>query len=136
MREDDATMPEPTHTFDHIGLRVRDPAASRLFYEAALLPLGFTVVREFPSAGVGFGLPGTPSFMVVAGEASGPVHIAFHAADRGRVDAFHAAALAVGGTDNGGPGIREHYHPNYYAAFVFDPDGNNIEAVCHAPDAG
>jgi catechol 2,3-dioxygenase-like lactoylglutathione lyase family enzyme len=79
----------------------------------------------------GFGREGKTSFMVrTVGDPSGPAHVAFASPDRGTVDAFHAAALAAGGTDNGGPGIRENYHPNYYAAFALDPDGNNVEAVC------
>lgn len=127
-----STMPDPTHVFDHLGLRVADPDASRRFYEAALAPLGFGVVMEVPGMpGAGFGLTGKPTFWVVPGPPSGPLHVAFHAADRARVDAFHAAALAAGATDNGAPGLRPHYHPNYYAAFVLDLDGNNIEAVCH-----
>ncbi len=128
---------EPTHVLDHVGLGVRDVEASRRFYEAALAPLGFAVVMEVPGfPGAGFGLPGKPSFWIRPGGPSGPAHLAFHAADRDRVDAFHAAALATGGTDNGAPGIRPHYHPAYYAAFVLDPDGNNVEAVCHTPPSG
>jgi catechol 2,3-dioxygenase-like lactoylglutathione lyase family enzyme len=134
-RDDDA-MPDPAYVLDHVGLRVADPDASRRFFEAALAPLGFAVVMEVPGMpGAGFGLAGRPSFWVTPGERpSGPLHIAFHAADRARVDAFHAAALAAGGTDNGAPGLRPHYHPNYYAAFVLDLDGNNVEAVCHVPE--
>jgi len=129
-----AAVTDTTHVIDHIALRVADAAASRAFYEAALAPLGFAVVMEVPGMpGAGFGLAAKPTFWVTPGPPSGPLHVAFHAADRGRVDAFHAAALAAGGTDNGGPGIRVHYHPNYYAAFVLDLDGNNVEAVCHAP---
>jgi catechol 2,3-dioxygenase-like lactoylglutathione lyase family enzyme len=126
--------PEPLFVLDHVALRVHDVAASRRFYEAALAPLGFTVVMEVPGVpGAGLGLSGHPSFWIHPGDASGPIHVAFHAADRGRVDAFFAAAVAAGATDNGPPGVRLHYHPNYYAAFVTDPDGNNVEAVCHAP---
>ncbi len=99
-----------------------------------MTPLGFAVVMEVPGLlGAGFGLPGMPSFWIHPGEAFGPLHVAFHAADRGCVDAFFAAAVAAGGSDNGRPGVRSHYHPNYYAAFVIDPDGNNVEAVCHVP---
>jgi catechol 2,3-dioxygenase-like lactoylglutathione lyase family enzyme len=128
-------MPEPRYVLDHVGISVRDVAASRAFYERALEPLGFSVVMEFPGVpGAGLGLPGRPSFWIRPGVPSGPLHIAFHAADRARVDAFHAAALAAGGTDNGAPGLRTHYHPTYYGAFVHDPDGNNVEAVCHTPD--
>jgi catechol 2,3-dioxygenase-like lactoylglutathione lyase family enzyme len=120
---------------DHVGLNVADYAASRRFYEQALAPLGIEVVMandEWKAAG--FGSEGRPYFWVVEREPrGGSTHVAFHAADRATVDAFHAAALTAGGTDNGAPGIRAHYRPTYYAAFVIDPDGNNIEAVCHAP---
>jgi len=129
-------MPEPRYVIDHVGIAVRDVAASRRFYESALAPLGFGVVMEVPGVpGAGLGLPGKPSFWIRPGEPSGPLHLAFHAADRARVDAFHAAALAAGGRDNGPPGVRAHYHPSYCGAFVLDPDGNNVEAVCHVPPA-
>ena len=129
-------MADPSFVLDHVGLRVRDVAVSRRFYEAALAPLGFSVVMEVAERQrAGLGLPGKPTFWIYPGEPSGPLHIAFHAADRARVDAFHAAAIAAGATDNGAPGLRPHYHPSYYAAFVFDPDGNNVEAVCHRPVA-
>ncbi len=92
-----------------------------------------TAVMEVPG-GVGFGKDGKPWFWVGAREApDGYLHIAFAAADRATVDAFHREALAAGGTDNGPPGVREIYHPTYYGAFVLDPDGNNVEAVCHTP---
>src|SRR4051794_26679368 len=112
---------------DHLALGVSDLAASRSFYEAALAPLGFGVVMEREDR-VAIGPPARPIFWLVAGApvVSG-LHIAFQAADRDRVDAFHAAALAAGGADNGGPGIRPHYHPHYYGAFVHDLDGNNAE---------
>jgi catechol 2,3-dioxygenase-like lactoylglutathione lyase family enzyme len=117
---------------DHVGLRVKDYDASKAFYVAALAPLGYTVVMDFPGKGVGFGTADKPEFWVVQDQPTGTnVHVAFNSADRESVDAFHAAALAAGGRDNGAPGIREHYHPSYYGAFVFDPDGNNVEAVCH-----
>jgi len=87
----------------------------------------------FPS-GVGFGKDGKPTFWIADREVSGPVHVAFVSFDRSTVDAFHAAALAAGGHDNGKPGLRPQYHPSYYGAFVYDPDGNNIEAVCHRPE--
>jgi catechol 2,3-dioxygenase-like lactoylglutathione lyase family enzyme len=124
---------EPRYVLDHVGVEVSDIHASRAFYAAALEPLGFRPVMEFPPHAVAFGLEGRPQFWLRApGErASGPIHVAFHATDRERVDRFHAAALAAGGTDNGAAGLREHYHPNYYGAFVLDPDGHNIEAVCH-----
>lgn len=129
------TMSDQPQVLDHIGLRVRDPAASRAFFTAALAPLDIAVVMEVPGMpGAGFGVAGKPSFWITPGAPpSGPLHVAFHAADRAAVDAFHRAAIAAGGTDNGAPGVREHYHPNYYAAFVLDLDGNNVEAVCHAP---
>ncbi len=133
---------------DHMGVTVRDLQVSKAFYDAAFAPLGFAVVMSVTaeetgtSAFIGYGpsedrrdiQAGKPSFWVSEGRAvTGPMHVAFLAADRAQVDAFHAAALAAGGTDNGGPGVRPHYHPNYYAAFVLDPDGRNVEAVCHAP---
>ncbi len=116
---------------DHLAIGVRDVAASRAFYEAALAPLGYGVVMERPPA-VAFGPPRRPRFWL-EDRVPAVAHIAFEAPDREAVDAFHAAALAAGGTDNGGPGIREIYHPHYYGAFVLDPDGNNAEAVCHTP---
>jgi len=124
-------MAEPRYTLDHIGLGVRDLAVSRAFYDRALAPLGIAVAREHESA-VGYGVQGRPQFFIEVDDRYdvGPVHVAFHAADRERVDAFHAAALDAGGRDNGAPGLRD-YHPDYYGAFVLDPDGNNVEAVCH-----
>ena len=128
-------MSEPRYVVDHVGCAVRDIGASRGFYEAALAPLGFAVVMEFGEPPVlGIGLPQRPQLWLHQGEPSAPVHLALHAADRAGVDAFHAAALAAGGRDNGAPGLRPHYHASYYAAYVLDPDGNNVEAVCHAPD--
>jgi catechol 2,3-dioxygenase-like lactoylglutathione lyase family enzyme len=118
---------------DHIGLTVRDVPASKAFYVQALEPLGYAVVLEFGSV-VGLGAAGKPDFWLSQGEPTGRVHVAFSSPDRTTVDAFHRAALAAGGKDNGAPGLRPHYHPNYYGAFVFDPDGNNIEAVCHAAE--
>jgi catechol 2,3-dioxygenase-like lactoylglutathione lyase family enzyme len=118
---------------DHVILNVRNLARSRAFYEAALAPLGYQVVMAHPE-GVGFGEGGKPDFWIALREpVHDKVHVAFHCKRRKAVDDFHAAALAAGGTDNGKPGLREHYHPSYYGAFVFDPDGNNIEAVCHDP---
>jgi len=126
--------------FDHIGFSVADLARSRAFYAAALAPLGFgpvmDVTREQTGGyeGTGFGPPGRPQFWIGTGEKRGSsVHVAFVAPDRASVDAFHRAALAAGGIDNGAPGLRQHYHPNYYGAFVLDSDGHNIEAVCHSP---
>jgi catechol 2,3-dioxygenase-like lactoylglutathione lyase family enzyme len=116
---------------DHLALTVSDTSGARSFYERALEPLGFSVQLDYGER-VGFGRDGMPSFWLYPGErSSGPVHVAFQAADRAAVDAFHAAALAAGGEDNGAPGLRPKYHPNYYAAFVYDADGNNVEAVSH-----
>jgi catechol 2,3-dioxygenase-like lactoylglutathione lyase family enzyme len=123
-------------TLDHVGFAVADYRRSKAFYEHALAPLGLTLLMEFSGAAAGFGREdGTrPSFFIEAhGEpARGRLHFAFGAETRAQVDAFHAAALAAGGIDNGAPGVRW-YHPDYYGAYVLDPDGNNVEAVCHAP---
>ena len=124
---------------DHISVNVRDPAASKAFYEAALAPLGYRVVMEFgPVTGLGAPVPGAPEDAPVPPElwlsptkSPTPSHIAVAAASTAQVDAFHEAALAAGGADNGAPGERPHYHPGYYGAFVHDPDGNNLEAVFH-----
>jgi catechol 2,3-dioxygenase-like lactoylglutathione lyase family enzyme len=119
---------------DHVGLKTSDQAASRRFYERALAPLGYEVVMEFEDGQVvGMGVAGKPDFWFSAGELSSPIHLAFHASDRASVDAFHAAALAAGGKDNGAPGLRPEYHPGYYGAFAYDPDSNNVEAVFHDP---
>jgi catechol 2,3-dioxygenase-like lactoylglutathione lyase family enzyme len=117
---------------DHIGLAVADYARSKAFYTAALKPLGLGPLMEFPN-NIGFGEADVPYFWIGANGASGTAtHVAFTAKDRATVDAFYRAALAAGGKDNGAPGLRP-YHPDYYGAFVFDPDDNNIEAVCHRP---
>ncbi len=119
---------------DHLGIDVSEYARSKAFYEAALKPLGFEVLMEPIPNACGFGDPekGMPFFWVYdRDEVNKGVHVAFNASDRETVDAFHAAALEAGAQDNGGPGVREIYHPNYYGAFVLDPDGNNVEAVCH-----
>ncbi len=125
---------------DHIGFSVADFARSKAFYEAALKPLGLALVMEVTveqtgaGAHAGFGRDGRPFFWIgTAAKPKGGAHVAFTAASRAEVDAFHRAALAAGGRDNGAPGLRPHYHANYYGAFVLDPDGNNIEAVCHRP---
>ena len=122
-----------TARLDHVGLDVSDYGASRAFYEAALTPLGIGLMMEpVPNVG-GFG--GDFPFFWIGARGRGPdsgTHVAFTAEDRATVDAFHEAALAAGGRDNGAPGVREIYHPDYYGAFVLDPDGNNVEAVCHA----
>jgi catechol 2,3-dioxygenase-like lactoylglutathione lyase family enzyme len=116
--------------FDHIQIKVKDLQSSKRFYTAALAPLGFT--KEYDGDGViGFGPKGAPALWLAEGESRGPVHIAFTAKDRAAVRAFYAAALPAGGQDNGEPGLRPKYHANYYGGFVKDPDGNNIEAVCH-----
>jgi catechol 2,3-dioxygenase-like lactoylglutathione lyase family enzyme len=119
---------------DHMGFAVSDYERSKAFYTQALAPLGIKLLME-PAPGIGgFGDDQKPYFWFGARDAPHTgVHVAFEAGDRETVDAFHAAALAAGGADNGGPGIREIYHPNYYGAYVLDPDGNNIEAVCHRP---
>ena len=125
---------------DHITIDVSEYAACRAFYTSALNPLGYVVLAEFSLEGVqicGFGVAPKPDFWI-----SGPCsksrstfnnHFAFRAEARSQVDEFYLAALENGGTDNGTPGLRPHYHANYYGAFVLDPDGNNIEAVCHLP---
>jgi catechol 2,3-dioxygenase-like lactoylglutathione lyase family enzyme len=116
---------------DHVSLRVQDFDRALAFYRAALAPLGYLTVMEFPGA-AGLGEPGKPDFWIMRTEQPlNPTHVAF-SADRARVDAFHAAALAAGGSDNGQPGVRSDYHPHYYAAFVLDPEGNNVEVVCQA----
>lgn len=118
--------------FDHIGFTVTDFGRSRSFYVAALAPLGIDVLAE-GDGWVMIGRAADGKLWFGSGPAmAGPVHVGFHAATRGQVRAFHAGALAAGGRDNGAPGPRPQYSPNYYGAFVFDPDGNNIEAVCRA----
>ena len=117
--------------FDHIGLKVKSLAASVTFYEAALAPLGFVLgPRDDTSAG--FGPPGEPALWLYAGAAAkaGTTHVAFRAADHKSIDRFHKAGLAAGGKDHGPPGLRADYSPTYYAAFLLDPDGHNVEAVC------
>ncbi len=121
--------------FDHVGFGVSDYTKSRAFFLRALAPLGVTVVMEGPY-GVGLGQKNKPSLWLH--QSSGkpaPLHLAFAAATRKEVDLFYRAALEAGGTDNGAPGLRPHYHANYYGAFVIGPDGHNVEAVCHKPEA-
>jgi catechol 2,3-dioxygenase-like lactoylglutathione lyase family enzyme len=118
---------------DHIGFTVSDFPKSKAFYLAALAPLGMSVVEEGEGWAL-LGAEGRPEFWLGGGSAPGAIHFAFVAKTREQVQAFHAAALAAGGRDNGAPGIRGHYHPNYYGAFIIDPDGHNIEAVCHQPE--
>ena len=116
---------------DHIIITVSDYDASKKFYSRALEPLGYAVIMEFGRA-CGFGVGGKPDFWIKEGAAVTPaIHIAFGSTDRPTVDKFHGAAIDAEGKDNGAPGLRPDYHANYYGAFVFDPDGNNVEAVCH-----
>ncbi|HOV03595.1 MAG TPA: VOC family protein [Hyphomicrobiales bacterium] len=131
----------PRNLIDHISLNVADYERAKAFYARALAPLGFSLVIEvtaemtgsIPSAG--FGPKGKPVFWIAPkGHQTPAQHIAFGADSRAMVDAFHAAAITAGATDNGAPGLRPHYHPNYYGAFVLDPEGHNIEAVCHLPE--
>jgi catechol 2,3-dioxygenase-like lactoylglutathione lyase family enzyme len=117
---------------DHIGLRVRDFGKSVAFYKKACEPLGWVAQGVDEAVGsAGFGAPGAPVVWLSRGEGGGGVHIALGARDRNAVKAFHAAACAGGGKDNGAPGLRADYGPGYFAAFVLDPDGNNVEAVAH-----
>jgi catechol 2,3-dioxygenase-like lactoylglutathione lyase family enzyme len=118
---------------DHAGVGVSDFVRSKAFYTAALAPLGYAPLMAWEQF-AGFGVPPKPDFWIGQGKVNDPpVHVAFRADSRALVDAFHAAALAAGGRDNGPPGLRPHYHENYYGAFVLDPDGHNIEVVCHEP---
>lgn len=126
---------------DHLGLAVRDIDRAKAFYLRALEPLGIGVIIEVTAeqtggdAHIGFGSAGKPYFWIGGGKpVEGPVHIAFTAPNRAAVDAFHHAALTAGGADNSAPGIRAHYHANYYGAFALDLDGHNVEAVCHLPE--
>jgi catechol 2,3-dioxygenase-like lactoylglutathione lyase family enzyme len=117
---------------DHMGIRVTDRERSKAFYVAAFEPLGYKMVMD-GQWGTGFGVH-KPDFWLADGKPNDHIHVAVKAESRAAVDAFYQAAIAAGGTDNGPPGIRAHYHPNYYGAFVRDPDGHNIEAVCHKPE--
>jgi catechol 2,3-dioxygenase-like lactoylglutathione lyase family enzyme len=128
---------------DHVGFKVSDYATSKAFYGRVLAPLGYSLVMEVTPAmtgtdshHAGFGAGGKPDFWIGTGQAAtrSGLHVALVASSRAAVDAFHAAALAAGARDNGAPGLRPVYHPHYYGAFVLDPDGHNIEAVCHAPE--
>jgi catechol 2,3-dioxygenase-like lactoylglutathione lyase family enzyme len=115
---------------DHLTISVSNFERSKAFYERALAPLGIAVIMQFD----GFAGMGTdrPQFWLAAGNPGNhKTHVAFAAASRAEVDAFYAAAMTAGGKDNGNPGVRAIYHPTYYGAFVFDPDGYNVEAVCH-----
>ncbi|MBR0748248.1 VOC family protein [Bradyrhizobium japonicum] len=126
---------------DHLGFSVSDYERAKAFYAKALAPLDYSLIMEVTAeqtghaAAAGFGANGKPDLWFGAeGAMNKPVHIAIVAKDRATVDAFYKAAMAAGGRDNGAPGIRPHYHANYYGAFVLDHDGHNIEAVCHAPE--
>ncbi len=126
---------------DHLGITVSDYAHARAFYERVLGVLDYEVIMDVSKEqtggyeGCGFGTSGKPAFWIGTGAtASTGVHVAFAAATRAAVDEFHAIALQHGARDNGAPGLRPHYHPNYYGAFVIDFDGNNLEAVCHSPE--
>ena len=127
---------------DHVGIPVSDIARSTEFYLKALEPLGISIVMEVSAeqtghgAAVGFGANFKPFFWIGGAEGLGVghVHVAFAAPSRAAVDAFYRAAITAGGKDNGKPGLRPHYHENYYGAFVLDPDGHNIEACCHIPE--
>ncbi len=125
---------------DHTGLIASDFTRSKAFYQAALTAIGYQLLMELPAAVTGhtdvagFGEPPKADFWISQGSPNQPpVHVAFRVQHRALVAAFHQAALNAGGRDNGAPGLRPHYHPDYYGAFVLDPDGHNIEAVCHAP---
>ena len=124
---------------DHIGFPVSDYPKARDFYAKALAPLGYALIMEVKqneqdAPAAGFGKDGKPDFWIGGeGGLGKALHVAILAGSRAEVDAFYATAIAAGGKDNGPPGVRAHYHPNYYGAFVLDPDGHNIEAVCHAP---
>jgi catechol 2,3-dioxygenase-like lactoylglutathione lyase family enzyme len=125
---------------DHTGVTVSDLALSKEFYRKALEPIGYRVLAEFPAEVTGgadvagFGVPPKADFWIAGGRPNvPPVHIAFRVANRELVKAFYVAALGAGGRDNGAPGERPHYHEHYFGAFVLDPDGHNIEAVCHDP---
>ena len=126
---------------DHTGVSVSDFARSKAFYARALEPIGYAMVMEVSAEmsggyeGAGFGVPPKPDFWIGSGKPNvPPLHVAFRAERRALVDAFYEAAIAAGGRDNGAPGLRPHYHPDYYGAFVLDPDGHNIEVVCHAAE--
>jgi len=125
---------------DHLGIPVIDHDASKAFYQKALAPLGITVIMEVPKAQsggpsdyTGFGSDSKPYFWIGEGKTAERMHLCFAASTRAQVDAFYKTALSLGAKDNGPPGLRPHYHPNYYGAFVIDLNGVNLEAVCHTP---
>lgn len=125
---------------DHIGIPVSDYARSRAFYDALLPTIGASRMMEAGPEQTGngwaadFGRDGTSAFWIGSEGPASPVHVAFSVDNRATVDAFHRAGLSAGGRDNGAPGLREIYHPHYYGAFLLDPDGHNVEAVCHSPE--
>ncbi len=131
---------------DHVSIGVADLAKAKGFYDGVLATLGYACVYtvDIPGEGIvahGYGTAGKPSFWIgkperidAGANRAGGTHIAFQARTRKAIDDFHAAALKAGGADNGAPGLRPHYHPDYYGAFAFDPDGNKIEACCHHPE--
>jgi catechol 2,3-dioxygenase-like lactoylglutathione lyase family enzyme len=125
---------------DHTGVVVSDFERSKQFYSVALGAIGYALIAEFPASVTGhtdvagFGEGGKADFWIYRGTPNDPpIHVAFRVEKRAAVDAFHRAAINAGARDNGAPGVRPHYHPNYYGAFALDPDGHNVEAVCHAP---
>jgi catechol 2,3-dioxygenase-like lactoylglutathione lyase family enzyme len=125
---------------DHTGVSASDFDKSKAFYTKALAAIGYALLMEFPASVTGhtdvagLGEPPKPDFWIYKGVPNNPpVHVAFRVSSRAMVDAFYKAAMAAGGRDNGAPGVRPHYHEHYYGAFVLDPDGNNVEAVCHSP---
>jgi catechol 2,3-dioxygenase-like lactoylglutathione lyase family enzyme len=121
---------------DHIGIQVSNLERSIAFYTKVLAPLGYTLVMQWERF-AGFGVAGKPDFWIDGRSAPKDViHVAFRAPGRAVVREFFDAAVAAGGKDNGGPGVRPHYHEHYYGAFVHDPDGHNVEAVCHEPFLG
>ena len=121
---------------DHIGVSVSDFERSVEFYKKALAPLGYELIKSFAGVAAGFGVAPKPDFWIGKGDVKQHVHVAIRASGRAQVRAFYEAAIAAGGKDNGAPGVRPHYHEHYYGAFVTDPDGHNIEAVCHEPFLG
>jgi len=121
---------------DHIGITVSDFDKSVAFYEKALAPLGYKLLMKFDGQAAGFGEGNKPDFWIGPGKVTHHAHVAFSAKGRAMVRDFYAAATAAGGKDNGAPGPRPHYHEHYYGGFVLDPDGHNIEAVCHEPFLG
>ncbi len=126
-----------THILDHVGIKVSDFGRSKAFYEGALGTLGIELLSDFTYGQdriAGFGKEHATFWISSGRPLRGETHVAFTATSRAEVEAFYNVALTLGGRDNGAPGLRPHYHKNYYGAFVFDPDGNNIEAVCHAPE--